>query len=61
MAGLTLGQGVFWMPISFATAFRFIAQRKSFVVHELPGQFTDSSRLNFVRRLVADGFLRIAD
>ena len=61
LAGLTLGQDVFWMPISFASAFRFIAERKSFAVHELPGQFTDTSRLNLVRRLVKDGFLRIVD
>ena len=59
MAGLTLGQEVFWMPMSFAPAFRFIAEHKSFIAHELPGQFTDTSRLNFVRRLVEDGFLRI--
>jgi Cupin superfamily protein. len=59
MSGLALGQDVFWMPISFAPAFRFVAERESFVAHELPGQFTDTSRLNFVRRLVEDGFLRI--
>jgi len=61
MAGLMLGQDIFWMPIFFAPAFRFITERKSFVAHELPGQFTDTSRLNFVRRLVEDGFLRIVD
>jgi lysine-specific demethylase/histidyl-hydroxylase NO66 len=61
MAGLTLGQEVFWMPMSFAAAFRFITERESFVAHELAGQFTETSKLNFVRRLVEDGFLRIVD
>jgi hypothetical protein len=61
MAGLTLGQEVFWMPMSFVTAFRFIAEHKSFIAHELPGEFTDTSRLNLIRRLAQEGFLRIAD
>jgi ribosomal protein L16 Arg81 hydroxylase len=61
LAGLALGEKAFWMPASLAPALRFIAERKSFCVHELPGQFTDDSKLNFVRRLVEDEFLRIAD
>jgi ribosomal protein L16 Arg81 hydroxylase len=61
LAGLALGAKVFWMPASLAPALRFVAERKSFCAHELPGQLTDDSKLNFVRRLVEDDFLRIAD
>lgn len=61
LAGLALGAKVFWMPASLAPALRFVAERKSFCVHELPGQFTDDGKLNFLRRLVKDEFLRIAD
>lgn len=61
MAGLTLGQKVFWMPICFAPALRFVAERRSFCPSELPGQITDHGKLGFVGRLVEDGFLRIAE
>jgi ribosomal protein L16 Arg81 hydroxylase len=61
LAGLALGAKVFWMPASLAPALRFVAERKSFCVHELPGQLTDDGKLNFARRLVEDEFLRIAD
>lgn len=60
MAGLALGQKVFWMPACFAPALRFVAERRSFCPSELPGQITDHGKLGFVGRLVADGFLRIA-
>jgi ribosomal protein L16 Arg81 hydroxylase len=61
MAGLALGQKVFWMPACFAPALRFVAERRSFCPSELPGQITDHGKLGFVGRLVKDGFLRIAD
>jgi len=61
LAGLALGQKVFWMPICFAPALRFVAERRSFCPAELPGQITDHSKLGFVGRLVEDGFLRIAE
>jgi ribosomal protein L16 Arg81 hydroxylase len=61
LAGLTLGQKVFWMPLCFAPALRFIAERRSFCPSELPGQITDHGKLGFVGRLVEDGFLRIAE
>ena len=61
MAGLALGQKVFWMPVSFAPALRFVAERRSFCPSELPGQITDHGKLGFVGRLVEDGFLRIAE
>ena len=38
LAGLALGAKVFWMPLCFAPALRFVAERKSFCVRELPGQ-----------------------
>jgi len=61
MAGLALGQKVFWMPVSFAPALRFVAERRSFCPSELPGQITDHGKLGLVGCLVADGFLQIAD
>jgi ribosomal protein L16 Arg81 hydroxylase len=61
LAGLAMGKKVFWMPICFAPALRFVAERKSFCPGELPGQITDHSKLGFVGRLVEDGFLRIAE
>jgi hypothetical protein len=61
LAGLTLGQKVFWMPIGFAPALRFVAERRLFCPGELPGQITDHSKLVFVGRLVEEGFLRIAE
>jgi ribosomal protein L16 Arg81 hydroxylase len=61
LAGLALGKKVFWMPICFAPALRFVAERRSFCPGELPGQITDHSKLGFVGRLVEDGFLRIAE
>ena len=61
LAGLALGAKVFWLPASLTLALRFVAEHKSFCVHELPGQLTDDGKLNMVRRLVEDEFLRIAD
>jgi ribosomal protein L16 Arg81 hydroxylase len=59
MAGLALGQEVFWMPVCFAPALRFVVERKLFCPRELPGEMTSKSKLGFVRRLVEDGFLRV--
>jgi len=61
LAGLALGAKMFWLPVSLTPALRFVAEHKSFCVHELPGQLTDDGKLNMVRRLVEDEFLRIAD
>jgi len=61
LAGLTLGQKVFWMPICFAPALRFVAERRLFCASELPGKITDHGKLGLVGRLVEDGFLRIAE
>jgi hypothetical protein len=61
MAGLALGQEVFWMPVCFAPALRFVAERQSFYPRELPGEITGNSKLSLVRRLVKDGFVRVAD
>lgn len=61
MTGLALGQNIFWMPGGFAPAMRFIVEHQSFSPRELPGQITDNGKLAFLRRLVDDGFLRIAD
>jgi ribosomal protein L16 Arg81 hydroxylase len=61
MAGLALGQEVFWMPACFAAALRFVAERQLFCPRELPGEITGNSKLSLVRRLVEDGFLRLAE
>ena len=61
LAGLALGEKVFWMPICFAPALRFVAEHRSFCPSELPGQITDHGKLGLVGRLVADEFLRIAE
>ena len=61
LAGLALGEKVFWMPICFAPDLRFVAEHRSFCPSELPGQITDHGKLGLVGRLVADEFLRIAE
>ena len=60
MAGLASGKNIFWMPASFTPALTFVVESHSFCAHELP-QLTESGKLNLLRRLVDDGYLRIAD
>ena len=60
MAGLACGQKEFWLPVGFAHALRFVSEQKVFSPLELPGSMTDNGKLAFVRHLVKDGFLRVA-
>jgi ribosomal protein L16 Arg81 hydroxylase len=60
MAVLISAQGVFSMPASFAPALRFVARTRQFRARDLPGQMSESGKLGLARRLVQDGFLRVA-
>jgi hypothetical protein len=60
MAGLACGQKEFWLPVSFASALRFVAAQSVFLPSEIPGLVGDNGKLTFVRHLLKDGFLRIA-
>jgi ribosomal protein L16 Arg81 hydroxylase len=60
MAGLACDQKEFWLPVGFAPALRFVTEQKVFRPLELPGSMTDNGKLAFVRHLIKDGFLRVA-
>jgi lysine-specific demethylase/histidyl-hydroxylase NO66 len=60
MAGLACGQKECWLPVGFAPALRFVTEQKVFRPLEIPGTITDNGKLAFVRHLLKDGFLRIA-
>jgi ribosomal protein L16 Arg81 hydroxylase len=47
-------------PASILPALEFIARSSAFRVRDLPGSFSDNSRLVLARRLVREGLLRIA-
>ncbi|HEV7473408.1 MAG TPA: cupin domain-containing protein [Pyrinomonadaceae bacterium] len=61
MAALARGRKFFWMPACFAPVIRFVVEHRTFCPDQLPGQITDNGKVTFARRLVEDGFLRIAD
>ena len=48
------------MPRGFDEALRFIATTREFRAGDIPGSITDSSKLSLARRLIYDGFVRIA-
>jgi ribosomal protein L16 Arg81 hydroxylase len=58
--GIISAHRALWMPPGFEEAFRFIAATRQFRAGEIPGQMTDTSKLSLVRRLLQDGFVRIA-
>jgi ribosomal protein L16 Arg81 hydroxylase len=60
MAGLVSAQGSLLMPESFGAALRFVAHTREFRVRDLPGRMSDAGKLSLARRLVQDGFLRVA-
>jgi hypothetical protein len=60
MAGLACDQKEFWLPVGFAPALRFVTEQKVFSPSDIPGPIGDNGKLAFVRHLVKDGFLRIA-
>jgi hypothetical protein len=49
------------MPTGFEDALRFIATTREFRVSEIPGQMTENSKVSLARRLIQDGFVRIAE
>jgi hypothetical protein len=60
MAGLACDQKEFWLPVDFAPALRFVAEQKMFRPLEIPGPITDNGKVSFVRHLLKEGFLRLA-
>lgn len=60
MVGLLSREGALWMPKAFAAALRFAARADEFRVAELPGGLSEAGRLALARRLVAEGFVRVA-
>lgn len=61
MAGLACDEKELWLPVSFATALRFVAEQNEFRPDEIPGLVSDNSKLAFVRHLIKDGFVHVAD
>lgn len=59
-AGLVSAHAELWMPANFAPALRFVARAGRFRAAELPGPMSDESKLALARRLMKDGFLRVA-
>jgi lysine-specific demethylase/histidyl-hydroxylase NO66 len=59
MAGLACDEKELWLPASFASALRFVAEQRVFMPRQLPGSITENGKLAFARHLVRDGFLRL--
>jgi hypothetical protein len=60
MAGIKCNGKELWLPIAFAPALRFVTEQNVFRLDEIPGLVSDRGKLTFVRHLLQDGFLRIA-
>jgi ribosomal protein L16 Arg81 hydroxylase len=58
--GIISAQSALWMPPGFNEALRFVVATRQFRASEIPGPMTDNSKLSFARRLIQDGFVRIA-
>lgn len=58
--GIISTHSALWMPPGFDEALRFIAATRQFRADEIPGQMTETSKLSLARRLLQDGFVRIA-
>lgn len=59
-AGLVSAHSALWMPEAFAAALRFVARTAAFRVRDIPGGMTENSKLALARRLIQDGFVRVA-
>jgi hypothetical protein len=59
--GVVSANSALWMPTGFEDALRFIATTREFRVSEIPGQMTENSKVSLARRLIQDGFVRIAE
>jgi len=49
------------VPARAEPALRFIAANREFQASDLPGKFSDDSRVTLVRRFVREGLLQIAE
>ena len=58
--GIISAHRALWMPPGFDEALRFISTTRQFRAGEIPGQMTETSKLSLARRLLDDGFVRIA-
>lgn len=61
MAGLACNGKELWLPVGFAPALRFVTEKSEFRPEEIPGLVGDNGKLAFVRHLLKDGFVRLAD
>ena len=59
--GIVSAHSALWMPPGFDEALRFIATTREFRAGDIPGAITENSKLSLARRLIQDGFMRIAD
>ena len=59
--GVVSANNALWMPTGFEDSLRFIATTREFHVGEIPGQMTEHSKVSLARRLIQDGFVRIAE
>lgn len=57
---LRAGHAAFNAPAPLASAFEFVARTPRFRVAELPGGISDAGKIALARRLVREGFLRVA-
>ena len=48
------------LPKYFATAIRFVSENQNFSVGAIPGGLSDHSKIMLARRLINDGFFRVA-
>jgi ribosomal protein L16 Arg81 hydroxylase len=58
--GIVSAHIALWMPPVFDEALRFIVMTREFRAGEIPGSMTETSKLSLARRLLHDGFVRIA-
>lgn len=59
MAALGLGEKHFWLPMSFATVMRFVAEHNEFEISELPENVGEQGKLVLIGQLLKDGFVRV--
>ena len=58
--GLASARGALWMPKPFEAALAFVARAEEFRPRDIPGGVSEAGRLALARRLIQDGFVRVA-
>jgi hypothetical protein len=58
--GLASPRGALWMPKPFEAALAFVASAEEFRPRDIPGRLSEAGRLALARRLIQDGFVRVA-